>query len=141
MTYFLSILVIVLSVIVVYMSAWYGSVHPRYRRKFKHQEQELYKASLVNKQLRQVRDELMAQVKHLQKEHDEWKHAAYIYWKRAEAKGNNKQETVTKTVTVNPFTRDELTILIQLCHPDKHGGKPSANAMTQKLNHLRSTTK
>lgn len=121
-------------IICVFMSSWYGSVHWRYRRKFKHQEQELYKASLVNKQLRQVRDELMAQVKHLQKEHDEWKHAAYIYWKRAEAKGN-KQETV------NPFTRDELTILIQLCHPDKHGGKPSANAMTQKLNHLRSTTK
>lgn len=33
----------------------------------------------------------------------------------------------------NPFTPEELKILIGLCHPDKHGGKESANKMTQKL--------
>lgn len=34
---------------------------------------------------------------------------------------------------IKPFTEDELTKLIQLCHPDKHGGKSMAVEMTQKL--------
>ncbi len=33
----------------------------------------------------------------------------------------------------SPFTDDEITKLINLCHPDKHGGKPMATEMTQKL--------
>lgn len=37
----------------------------------------------------------------------------------------------------NPFTPEELKILIGLCHPDKHGGKESANKMTQKLLSMR----
>lgn len=35
------------------------------------------------------------------------------------------------------FTQDELRTLIQLCHPDKHQGKESAVAITQKLLRLR----
>lgn len=35
------------------------------------------------------------------------------------------------------FTDDELKQLIQLCHPDKHGGKASATTMTTKLNAMR----
>ncbi len=35
------------------------------------------------------------------------------------------------------FTREELTHLIKLCHPDKHGGSASSVAMTQKLLNLR----
>jgi hypothetical protein len=31
------------------------------------------------------------------------------------------------------FTRDEFNSLLQLCHPDKHGGKESAVKMTQML--------
>lgn len=31
------------------------------------------------------------------------------------------------------FTSDELTKLINLCHPDKHDGKPMATEMTSKL--------
>jgi hypothetical protein len=31
------------------------------------------------------------------------------------------------------FTADELRSLIQLCHPDKHAGKPIATEMTTKL--------
>lgn len=34
---------------------------------------------------------------------------------------------------ISQFTDDELTKLIQLCHPDKHDGKPMANEMTAKL--------
>lgn len=35
------------------------------------------------------------------------------------------------------FDADELKLLLQLCHPDKHGGKDSATRMTQKLLSLR----
>lgn len=35
------------------------------------------------------------------------------------------------------FTDDELRSLLQLVHPDKHGGKQSAVNMTQKINQLR----
>lgn len=31
------------------------------------------------------------------------------------------------------FSEEELTKLINLCHPDKHDGKPMAVEMTQKL--------
>lgn len=36
-----------------------------------------------------------------------------------------------------PFSKDELRTLIQLCHPDKHGGKKTASDITQKLIKLR----
>lgn len=35
------------------------------------------------------------------------------------------------------FTQDELRSLLQLVHPDKHGGKASAVTLTQKINQLR----
>lgn len=35
------------------------------------------------------------------------------------------------------FTDDELRSLLQLVHPDKHGGKQSAIELTQKINALR----
>ena len=35
------------------------------------------------------------------------------------------------------FTKEEIKTLIQLCHPDKHGGKESAVEMTKKLNIIR----
>lgn len=35
------------------------------------------------------------------------------------------------------FTQDELRSLLQLVHPDKHGGKASAVTLTQKINRLR----
>lgn len=35
------------------------------------------------------------------------------------------------------FTESELKTLLQLCHPDKHGGKDSAVRITQKLLELR----
>lgn len=35
------------------------------------------------------------------------------------------------------FTPDELRSLIQLCHPDKHEGKPAATEMTAKLLKMR----
>lgn len=39
-----------------------------------------------------------------------------------------------------PFTPEDLQKLIQLCHPDKHGGKPLATEMTQKLLNLKGKT-
>jgi len=35
------------------------------------------------------------------------------------------------------FTEAQLRTLLQLCHPDKHGGKESAVLMTQHINKLR----
>lgn len=35
------------------------------------------------------------------------------------------------------FTDDDLRSLLQLVHPDKHGGKASAVRLTQKINQLR----
>lgn len=35
------------------------------------------------------------------------------------------------------FTQEEIRILIQLCHPDKHNGKESAANITKKLLALR----
>lgn len=35
------------------------------------------------------------------------------------------------------FTDEELRSLLQLVHPDKHGGKASAVRLTQKINQLR----
>ncbi len=37
------------------------------------------------------------------------------------------------------FTADEIRSLIQLVHPDKHGGKESAVRMTKKLLELKET--
>lgn len=39
------------------------------------------------------------------------------------------------------FSADELTKLINLCHPDKHDGKPMAVEMTQKLLQLKERLK
>lgn len=36
------------------------------------------------------------------------------------------------------FTDNELKSLLQLVHPDKHGGKESAKVITQKINSIRS---
>jgi hypothetical protein len=35
------------------------------------------------------------------------------------------------------FTKEEIRVLLQLVHPDKHGGKASAVEITKKLNQLR----
>jgi hypothetical protein len=37
----------------------------------------------------------------------------------------------------NQFTQEEIRTMIKLCHPDKHGGNTSANAITAKLLRLR----
>lgn len=36
-----------------------------------------------------------------------------------------------------PFTKKEITDLIKLCHPDKHGGSETANTLTRKLLQMR----
>jgi hypothetical protein len=38
------------------------------------------------------------------------------------------------------FTADDLQRLIQLCHPDRHDGKPLATQMTQKLLKVKEAT-
>lgn len=50
---------------------------------------------------------------------------------RINVKGGEK---FLESATIQPqFTKDELTKLVLLCHPDKHGGKPMANEITKKL--------
>lgn len=40
-------------------------------------------------------------------------------------------------LSTETFSKQEIDVLIRLCHPDKHGGKQSAVEMTQKLLSLR----
>lgn len=89
-----------------------------YRRKFKHQEQELYQAHLINRKLRVERDALMEM--------------CVKYKRQAEAK------PATQSLQ---FNKEQVQTLIMLCHPDKHGGKESATRMTQVLIKLKETLK
>ncbi|AMQ66011.1 hypothetical protein AAY80_259 [Stenotrophomonas phage vB_SmaS-DLP_6] len=142
-TFLLLLVIAVLVVALVMLSTWYGTVHPRYERKYRHQEEQLQQAAKTNRKVLYERDVCVQHIKAIEKDRDEWRHTASVYYRKWQ-KGGGAEETirtVTKTVTVNPFTREELTWLLQQAHPDKHGGKPFANAMTQKLNQLRSTTK
>lgn len=47
------------------------------------------------------------------------------------------EATLNDKPAIEQFDRSELNVLISLCHPDKHGGKLSANNMTQRLIVLR----
>jgi hypothetical protein len=50
--------------------------------------------------------------------------------------------TATQSPPVGPkFSADEITELIKLCHPDKHGNSAEANAMTRRLLALRKPKK
>ena len=89
-----------------------------YRRKFKHQEQELYQAHLINRKLRVERDALMEM--------------CVKYKRQAEQK---------PSLSSLQFNKDQVQTLIMLCHPDKHGGKESATRMTQVLIKLKETLK
>lgn len=55
--------------------------------------------------------------------------------KRINAKGG--EAFLESTTPPSQFTDEEIKALLQLCHPDKHGGKDSATRMTQKLLSLR----
>lgn len=46
------------------------------------------------------------------------------------------EEFLTKKKS-SQFSDEDIKRLLQLCHPDKHGGKQLAVEMTQKLNALR----
>jgi NAD dependent epimerase/dehydratase family enzyme len=87
----------------------------RYEKQFEHQKQELRQAALINKKLRAERDVLMD--------------LCVKYKTKAEGR------------VATQFNRDQLTTLIQLCHPDKHGGKQSAHEVTQVLIAMRNQTK
>lgn len=36
-----------------------------------------------------------------------------------------------------PFTEEEVGMMIRLCHPDKHGGSAASNHITQRLLEMR----
>lgn len=77
----------------------------------------------------------------------DWQEVARRFYIRGDARGVNMKTGNWKpgypknSTQVTAFTREDYTALIQLCHPDKHGGKQSAVVMTQKLNNLRSQLK
>ena len=68
----------------------------------------------------------------------EWKHAGLVRQYNQMVKEHNEMvDEFAYGGGGNPFTPEELKVLIGLCHPDKHGGKESANKMTQKLLSMR----
>lgn len=58
------------------------------------------------------------------------------WWKR-QVKGHQYKQTNNQVVIKSPFNEDQLKTLINLCHPDRHGGKQSAVEITQILLSLR----
>lgn len=74
-------------------------------------------------------------------------HDLQIRWadvvKRINAKGGEaflkygKMYDAPQATQTLPLTRDELTRIISLCHPDKHGGARAMNDLTAKLLALR----
>ncbi len=51
-----------------------------------------------------------------------------------------RREITTRSGSYNTqFDQDEIRTLVALCHPDKHGGKSSAQNMTKKLLAMRPT--
>lgn len=67
----------------------------------------------------------------------EWKHHSLVRQYNQMVKEHNELVDEFAFGGGNPFTPEELKVLIGLCHPDKHGGKESANKMTQKLLSMR----
>lgn len=117
-------LVIITFMFLIGIATWAGlSAHSngmtisKYRRQFEHQKLELRTAALINAKLRVERDA--------------YRDLAVKYKMKAE--GGSTQ--------VTQFNRDQLSTLIQLCHPDKHGGKQSAVEVTQVLIAMRNKTK
>lgn len=59
-------------------------------------------------------------------------------WRRIAFRFNAAYDALkAQQAPASQFTQAEIDQLIRLCHPDKHGGKESATAMTQKLMRLR----
>lgn len=58
---------------------------------------------------------------------------------RAAMNYKNAYEALQRGQVVQPqvFSEDELRTLINLCHPDRHGGKESAQRITARLLELR----
>lgn len=74
------------------------------------------------------------------RKHDqlEWKHQMLVHRYNQMVKEHNEMvDEFAYGGGGNPFTPEELKVLIGLCHPDKHGGKESANKITQKLLSMR----
>lgn len=80
---------------------------------------------------------------HAYKKLQQEKSALMKEWNALVAKINDKggeaflEQGVLRPRQSPQFTAEELRELVQLCHPDKHGGKESANRLTTKLNALR----
>lgn len=97
--------------------------------------------------LQSTHDRVIQQRDHAQKQHWRW----YSSYQELQAKWNDVVEQINKkggmdflnngtlvgAKTSKQFTDEELRSLLQLVHPDKHGGKQSAVTMTQKINALR----
>lgn len=90
-----------------------------YKKKYDHQQNELTRAAKINEVLRVRRDHLVSDL-------DDAHIDIYIL-----------QEKLASASSSKLFTAEQLRALIQLCHPDKHGGKASAVEMTKILNSMR----
>ena len=53
------------------------------------------------------------------------------------AKGGRQFLDEAQMGNPSPLTPEDIQRLLQLCHPDKHGGKPLAVDMTQRLLEIR----
>ena len=84
------------------------------------------------KQLEQDLENWISRYKYIR---ENWHESIKAYDEMKELRDDllNKQKNV--------FTKEEIQTLISLCHPDKHGGKGSANNITAKLLKIRKEMK
>jgi uncharacterized coiled-coil DUF342 family protein len=114
----MEVLIILSYMFLIGLCTWLGltvhqhsSVVDRYKKQFNHQKEELSKAARINEKVRTERDA--------------YRELAYKYAREADKVRNESRPL--------QFNKEQLSTLIQLCHPDKHGGKESAVKVTQVL--------
>jgi hypothetical protein len=109
--------VIVTAIVAVVLSGSKSNVIIQLQSKLRVQTNQLAAQEVEFRKLERKYTELRLTALKIQAERDKLRH---------DLKRGATQQSTT-------FTRDEFNSLLQLCHPDKHGGKESAVKMTQML--------
>lgn len=114
------------------MRVWYAikEAHYAIKEEKKHHQRQLEEA---NKAFDNMLGSVMYKTKYEQ--------LLYEYNKLVKRINEKGGEQFLQHATIQPagiqLSKEDLKSLIQLCHPDKHGGKESAVEMTKKLNIIR----
>lgn len=121
------------------MRVWYAvkEAHYTIKEEKKHHQRQLEEA---NRAFDNTINSLMYKARYEQLLND-YKQLLNDYNKLVKRINEKGGEQFLQHATIQPagiqLSKEDLRSLIQLCHPDKHGGKKSAVEMTKKLNIIR----